>query len=1057
MEAFFILIPLALLGLILYAPIALGVLRKRVRRLEEDLARLNARVELAAREHAPAPASTATPPPAVEQVLAARRVAPTGAPPAPATPPPLTPPVFPVLPPPVPPPLPAKVAPPETAPAFAVAPPAPGATTNAAPKPASTFPFVGEEAATSDRPAINWEQFMGVKLFAWIGGFALFLAVAFLVKYSFDQGWISPTTRVASGYLIGLGLLIGGVLLRRKEYAVTAHALCGTGVVILYAAGFAAHAYYRLIGNATSFALMALVTAAAFLLAVRLPAMVVAVLGLLGGFLTPPLLSTGVDNPLGLFGYIALLDAGLLAVALKRYWHFLVALAALGTVLMQAGWAAQFFAVEKVFIALAICGVFNALFLGAVEWAKRSGQSNDYVSGAAAALPATTFAFTFWLLSCADLAARPGVIFTFLLVADLPLLALSLREPRYALAHPAAGAAAFLALAAWTTGRLTPELLNWAFAGYLGFAGLHTLFPIILNHVRPGVAPLWIGHLFPPLALFLVVVPMWQELAMPWLLWPVVLLVDVLAIGLALLTGAVLGVLAMVVLTVVVTAVWLAGVPATPAALPELLIVAGGFAVFFFSLGLGFGERILAKLEAAAGGDASQSAAVGWLNLKGDRSAVLAQVPAFSAILPFLLLIMAVARLPLVNPTPVFGLALLLVVLLLALARKLDLGILVPVALGCVLALEYVWHGARFTRELAGVTVAWNVGFALLFAGFPFLFRATFAPRILPWAAAALAGPLHFFLVHRAVKLAWPNDVMGLLPAAFAVPMAVALGVVARNWPAPDANRLRLLAWFGGSTLFFVTLIFPIQFEKQWLTVAWALEGAALLWLFHRVPHPGLRVVGVALQLVAFARLALNPAVFEYHARSETRIFNWYLYSYGLVTACLLAGARLLAPPHDRIRGVRAPPLLYTLAGVLAFLLLNIEIADWFSTGPSLTFQFNASFGQDMTYSLAWGLYAFLLLAVGFKTGKRGARYAGMGLLGVTIVKLFLHDLWRLGGLYRIGSLIGLAVVLMVVSFIYQRFLARPAAKAEPGPPPPAGGEARGAPANSFDPRGHRP
>jgi uncharacterized membrane protein len=46
-----------------------------------------------------------------------------------------------------------------------------------------------------------------------------------------------------------------------------------------------------------------------------------------------------------------------------------------------------------------------------------------------------------------------------------------------------------------------------------------------------------------------------------------------------------------------------------------------------------------------------------------------------------------------------------------------------------------------------------------------------------------------------------------------------------------------------------------------------------------------------------------------------------------------------------------------------------------------------------------------------------------MALLVFTLLKLFLHDLWRLGGLYRIGSLVGMALVLMVVSFIYQRFL----------------------------------
>jgi uncharacterized membrane protein len=52
-----------------------------------------------------------------------------------------------------------------------------------------------------------------------------------------------------------------------------------------------------------------------------------------------------------------------------------------------------------------------------------------------------------------------------------------------------------------------------------------------------------------------------------------------------------------------------------------------------------------------------------------------------------------------------------------------------------------------------------------------------------------------------------------------------------------------------------------------------------------------------------------------------------------------------------------------------------------------------------------------------------------VGLLATTLVKLFLHDLWRLGGLYRIGSLVGLAVVLILVSFIYQRFLSAEAAR----------------------------
>ena len=77
-------------------------------------------------------------------------------------------------------------------------------------------------------------------------------------------------------------------------------------------------------------------------------------------------------------------------------------------------------------------------------------------------------------------------------------------------------------------------------------------------------------------------------------------------------------------------------------------------------------------------------------------------------------------------------------------------------------------------------------------------------------------------------------------------------------------------------------------------------------------------------------------------------------------------------------------------------------------------------------------MFALVLLGIGLWKNITAARYAGLALLVVTLVKLFLHDLWRLGGLFRIGSLIGLAVVLMVVSFIYQRFLSAQAGKEEP-------------------------
>src|SRR5213594_4654893 len=240
-------------------------------------------------------------------------------------------------------------------------------------------------------PPINWEQFMGAKLFAWIGGLAHFLGVAFFVKYSFEHNLIPPEMRVAIGFVVGVGLLIGGLLVKRKENAVTAQTLCATGILVLYAVTFACRSYYHFafFGLIPTFLLMTLITAVAFLLAVRSNAIVIAVLGIAGGFLTPVLLSTGQDHPLGLFMYIALLDIGLLGVGQRQRWNVLPILGAVGTSLMQFAWIATFFVSEKYFagnkvlVVMAVFAGFQALFLGAVAWAKRTEKMNRELTGSA--------------------------------------------------------------------------------------------------------------------------------------------------------------------------------------------------------------------------------------------------------------------------------------------------------------------------------------------------------------------------------------------------------------------------------------------------------------------------------------------------------------------------------------------------------------------------------------------------------------------------------------------------------------------------------------------------
>src|SRR6266700_602672 len=248
----------------------------------------------------------------------------------------------------------------------------------AASRPSSAEP----PAAQPSLPAINWEQFMGAKLFAWIGGLALFLGVAFFVKYSFEHNLIPPEVRVAIGFAVGLILVVGGLALKRKENVVTAQTLCATGTLILYAVTFACRSFYHFafFGLVPTFLLMTLITAVAFLLAVRLNAIAVAVLGMAGGFLTPILLSTGQDNPFGLFGYVALLDIGLLMVARRKEWSALPILGAIGTVLMQIGWVTQFFLREqyflgdKVFVPMAIFLGFELLFCSVMASTKHASK-----------------------------------------------------------------------------------------------------------------------------------------------------------------------------------------------------------------------------------------------------------------------------------------------------------------------------------------------------------------------------------------------------------------------------------------------------------------------------------------------------------------------------------------------------------------------------------------------------------------------------------------------------------------------------------------------------------
>jgi len=206
------------------------------------------------------------------------------------------------------------------------------------------------------------ESMVGGSWFNWIGIIAVTLGMGFFLKLAFDKQWIGPAGRVSIAALVGITLLYLGERLRRRGMKSYAYILSGGGILVLYLSVFASYNLYHLIGQPAAFLLMTAVTTTAVLLSVRLDALPVALLGLVGGFLTPVLLSTGVDNEVGLFTYIALLDAGVLAVAYFKRWRSLDFASFVGTVAMTLGWAVTFFSPGKIWTTLFFLSLFFVLY-----------------------------------------------------------------------------------------------------------------------------------------------------------------------------------------------------------------------------------------------------------------------------------------------------------------------------------------------------------------------------------------------------------------------------------------------------------------------------------------------------------------------------------------------------------------------------------------------------------------------------------------------------------------------------------------------------------------------
>jgi Predicted membrane protein (DUF2339) len=1000
-------------------------LNRQVTDLQAELRDLEARVgapPVAPPEpwSAPAPSPVPAAPPVI--TVPAPAPMPTVSPAPTLSPPPEPgPPVTPPLPaPPAPPPVPEPLPEPVSTWSAPAAPPPPPGEAGAEPPPGPPAP---------SRPGFDWESLLGLKGAAWAGGIAFVIAGILLAKLAIDRGVITPEVRVALMLVAGVGALVWAELSLRKGYSTTANSVSGAGIAILYIAFFAAHSLFHLVGLGPTFALMALVTVLAGVVAVRYDAMFTAALGILGGFATPIVLSTGEDRPVALFAYLILLNLGVLAIGRRRGWSLLVVLALAGTVIIEVGWFGKYMAPGKMLVGLGAFLALGLLYAGLPLIAREPGQETLLRAGVLGGI--VPFVFSLVLARRRAYAGEWPLLFGYVGLLDAALVAVALlRHQLPLLLGGAVATAMFLPL--WADKGLSPAALWGPSLAAIVLAALLNAPARLARRLAPGVleesrglvelAGLIAGGGLGLFTLVLVVRGLGEP---PW----------VFLVLLAALTGLLLE---------------RSGdgrLPGVRAAGPVALAVLAQ--VWFF--------------EQTGGATLLRNLAVPLLlamvfSLASARRAAQAAPPArFAAVSPdddelgvagatLVALVGLFLCLPSPelarDPWPLFTALAVVLALLVVSALRRDWTELVVVALVAAAAFATLWHEVAFRLSHFPAILAAYAGLYLAFLVLPFVLPASMTSgwreRPLPWVTSALAGPAFFLVLYRAVVAGWGKAWIAVLPVLLAALSVAALAGVSRRFPpgGPErARKLRLdyLALFAALALGFVALAIPLQVGRQWITLGWALEAAAVWWLFGRLPHPGLKYFGAILYVLVGVRLLANLEVLTYGERGLP-ILNWLLYTYGVPALCAFAGAAWLAraeaargaePAHDVIDGDRRllAPGAAALGLLLVFWLLNLEIIDFFSAGRYVELSVERHFSRDLTMSVAWGLYALGLLLVGLWRKIRPVRYVSLGFLVLTAAKVFLYDLSALEGVYRILSFFGLGVALILVSLLYQRFV----------------------------------
>ncbi|HEY8183197.1 MAG TPA: DUF2339 domain-containing protein [Thermoanaerobaculia bacterium] len=211
-------------------------------------------------------------------------------------------------------------------------------------------------------PKKSVESLIGAHWLNRVGIAALLIGVAFFLKYAFENEWIGPAARVGIGVAAGIALLVWSERFHRHGQRAFAHSLEVVAVGILYLSIWASSQTYSILSNGASFGAMAIVSIALVALAIRHQSEFLAGLALTSGFLTPVLLSTGVNREVALFSYVSLLDVAALVLVALYPWVRALTVAFLGTLFLYIGWCSAFYSKAQMPRTIAFITFFLLLF-----------------------------------------------------------------------------------------------------------------------------------------------------------------------------------------------------------------------------------------------------------------------------------------------------------------------------------------------------------------------------------------------------------------------------------------------------------------------------------------------------------------------------------------------------------------------------------------------------------------------------------------------------------------------------------------------------------------------